>query len=142
MRVVAMLGLAVLAGCASGAPPVQQSSVTISDLEDAKYALDVRIEDTIARYQAMRAACPAGDPCEADVAAVQSYGAELVMRRRDVRRQIERAEADAYAAEEAAESRRATGRALTAVGGYFLRQAQPPIVCNTSDTSNPTTVCQ
>lgn len=133
MRVVAMLGLAVLAGCASGPSAYDQQSAQVDQAYAQWHAIADHYEALIDRCQAAR------NPCveEYRLMDLQLAAAERIIAAEEGQLNA------AMAASNAAASRRAaTGAAMMSFGASVLQQTRPPIVCRTSDTSNPTTVCQ
>ena len=113
LLVAALLGLSA---CATGPSEIDQA-----------YG---QWDDTVAYYEKLIAWCRANnDPCEDEYREVDLRFAETEMR-------IKRAEA-------AADRRSGGGAALMAVGAGMLGQAaRGPVICNTSNTTIPTTVCQ
>jgi outer membrane murein-binding lipoprotein Lpp len=133
MRFVAMLGLAVLAGCVSGPSAYDQQSARVDRAYAAWHAVADQYEALLDRCEAAR------DPC---TGRFDQLDRELAAADRIIAFEERRLDEARVAANTAASRRAAAGAAMMSFGASVLQQTQPPIVCRTSDTSIPTTVCQ
>lgn len=140
----ALFLLLMLSACATGPSRSDVALQNVHDLEARLDAYDVQVESAITRYETARDACHE-QSCQQSVEDLRQHAIILFYTKQAMEKQVERAQRDldyAEAAEDRASARRAAASsALIGMGAGLLSQPRP-VICNTSDTTNPTTVCQ
>jgi hypothetical protein len=140
--------LTLMAGCASGPSASDQALKRVHAAETRADQAAKKLRSARAGFDEVLAACQAQyDPsCKPGLDVLY----DLIIKARDELDQaltdVQRAERDLDYAE-AAEDRRAARRsassaALLGLGGSLLAPPRQPVICHTSDTTNPTTICQ